>query len=83
MPQPPVVLVVGSLHHDIMIETAHLPLVDETAVGRRWFPKFGGKGGNQAVAAARAGAKVTFIGAHGADEFGRDAKAGLRRERWA
>lgn len=40
----------------------------------------GGKGANQTLAAARAGAKVTFIGAHGADDFGRDAKAGLRRE---
>lgn len=40
----------------------------------------GGKGANQAVAAARAGARVTFVGAHGDDEFGRAAKAALRAE---
>jgi ribokinase len=40
----------------------------------------GGKGANQAVAAVRAGAHVTFVGAHGEDDFGRVAKAALRRE---
>jgi ribokinase len=70
LPQPPVVLVVGSLHHDIMIETDHLPRVDETAVGRRWYPKFGGKGGNQAVAAGAAGVRARMFGAVGKDDFG-------------
>jgi ribokinase len=70
MSQPPVVLVVGSLHHDIMVETDHLPRADETAVGHRWYPKFGGKGGNQAVAAQRAGAQARMFGAVGADAFG-------------
>jgi ribokinase len=65
-----VVLVVGSLHHDIMIEAPHLPRVDETAVGRRWWPKFGGKGGNQAVAAAAAGVAARMAGAVGRDGFG-------------
>ena len=60
MQSGPVVLVVGSLHHDIMIEADHLPRRDETAVGHRWYPKFGGKGGNQAVAAARAGVAVVM-----------------------
>lgn len=68
--KPPVVLVVGSLHHDIMVEADHLPRVDETAVGRRWYPKFGGKGGNQAVAAQAAGATGRMFGAVGKDGFG-------------
>lgn len=70
MPQPPVVLVVGSLHHDIMVETDRLPRADETAVGHRWYPKFGGKGGNQAVAAQAAGARARMFGAVGVDSFG-------------
>ncbi len=69
-PLMPVVLVVGSLHHDIMVEADHLPRVDETAVGTRWYPKFGGKGGNQAVAAGRAGARSRMVGAVGRDGFG-------------
>lgn len=70
MSPEPVVLVVGSLHHDIMVEADHLPRVDETAVGHRWYPKFGGKGGNQAVAAAAAGAAARMFGAVGCDGFG-------------
>ena len=66
-----IVLVVGSLHHDIVVEADHLPRKDETAVGTRWFPKFGGKGGNQAVSAQRHGASVRMVGAVGADGFGR------------
>jgi ribokinase len=68
--QAPVVLVVGSLHHDIMVEADHLPRVDETAVGTRWYPKFGGKGGNQAVAAGVAGVQARMVGAVGQDGFG-------------
>lgn len=66
----PHVLVAGSLHHDIMVEADRLPARDETAVGRRWYPKFGGKGGNQAVAAARAGVGARMLGAVGDDGFG-------------
>ncbi|NBE07347.1 PfkB family carbohydrate kinase [Paragemmobacter ruber] len=79
MPQPPVVLVVGSLHHDIMVEADHLPRVDETAVGRRWYPKFGGKGGNQAVAARAAGVQARMFGAVGRDAFGDYLLAALDR----
>ncbi|MCZ8153381.1 MAG: PfkB family carbohydrate kinase [Rhodobacteraceae bacterium] len=77
MPASPTVLVAGSLHHDIMIETDHLPRPDETAVGRRWYPKFGGKGGNQAVAAAHAGVAARMFGAVGEDDFGRVLRAAL------
>lgn len=73
----PTVLVVGSLHYDIMVETDHLPRRDETAVGSRWYPKFGGKGGNQAVSCVRQGAKTRFLGAVGPDDFGRFLTAGL------
>ncbi len=73
----PTILVVGSLHYDIMVETDHLPRRDETAIGSRWYPKFGGKGGNQAVSAARQGADVRFLGAVGPDDFGSFLLAGL------
>jgi len=65
------VAVVGSLHLDIMVKGPHLPRLDETVIGSAWRFKCGGKGGNQAAAAARAGARVGFIGAIGDDDFGR------------
>lgn len=74
----PIVLVVGSLHHDILVEADHLPQRDETAVGSRWYPKFGGKGGNQAVAVVRAGAACRMVGAVGADGFGDYLRQGLQ-----
>ncbi len=64
------VAVVGSLHLDIMVAAPRLPGRDETLMGSSWHRKAGGKGGNQAVAAARMGARVAFGGAVGADEFG-------------
>jgi ribokinase len=73
------VLVVGSLHHDIVVEADHLPGKDETAVGRRWYPKFGGKGGNQAVSVCRQGGAARMVGAVGADAFGEALRAGLER----
>lgn len=74
----PTVLTVGSLHYDIMVQADHLPRKDETAVGSRWFPKFGGKGGNQAVAVAQAGAISRMFGAVGDDDFGRFLRASLQ-----
>ena len=64
------VAVVGSLHYDIMLRTPHLPRLGETLIGSDWWWKPGGKGGNQAMAAARHGGTVHMIGALGADEFG-------------
>ena len=64
------VLVVGSLHYDIFVEADHLPRKDETSVGSRWFPKFGGKGGNQAVSAQAQGVPARMVGAVGDDGFG-------------
>ena len=74
------VLVVGSLHYDIMVETPLLPRRDETAVGSRWYPKFGGKGGNQAVAARRQSVPARMAGAVGDDDFGRLLRAHLQSE---
>ena len=64
------VLVVGALHYDIIVEADHLPRRDETAVGTRWYPKFGGKGGNQAVAACGNGVPSRMAGAVGDDTHG-------------
>ena len=73
------VLVVGSLHYDIMVAAPHRPAAGETVQGQRWHPKFGGKGGNQAVAAARAGVPVRMLGAVGDDAFGDFLRESLRR----
>src|SRR3954452_2857959 len=70
-PNKTVVVVVGSLHYDIMVDAPDRPRKGETVAGHAWRPKFGGKGGNQAIAAARAGARVRMAGAVGDDEFGR------------
>lgn len=67
----PVVVVVGSLHYDIMVDAPDRPRKGETVTGHAWRPKFGGKGGNQAIAAAKAGAAVRMAGAVGDDDFGR------------
>ena len=72
------VLTVGSLHYDIIVHADHLPQRDETAVGSRWQPKFGGKGGNQAVAVARAGGVSRLFGAVGDDAFGQFLRDHLR-----
>lgn len=66
----PVVIVVGSLHYDIVVDAPDRPRKGETVAGSAWRPKFGGKGGNQAVAAATAGAQVRMVGAVGDDDFG-------------
>jgi ribokinase len=64
------VFVVGALHLDVIVRAPHLPTLDETVVGDAVNYVFGGKGGNQAVAAARLGAKVHFGGRAGSDAFG-------------
>lgn len=61
---------VGALHLDVVVRAPHLPALDETVTGSGVDYVFGGKGGNQAVAAARMGAQVAFAGRAGADAFG-------------
>ncbi|MFP5076427.1 ribokinase [Rhizobium sp. YIM 134829] len=67
----PRVTVFGSLHYDIAVFGPCRPRKGETVTGSAWHPKSGGKGGNQAVSAARAGARAAMIGAVAEDEFGR------------
>jgi ribokinase len=63
--------VVGALHWDVIVESPRFPQLDETLKGQSVTYRLGGKGGNQALAAARAGASVAFAGRVGADEPGR------------
>ena len=73
----PEVLVVGALHLDVVVDAPHLPALDETVVGSAVAYRFGGKGGNQAVAAARMGARVAMAGRVGRDRFGAQILAAL------
>jgi ribokinase len=80
VPGQPKVVVVGSSNTDLVVRVPNLPGPGETVLGLSFAKNAGGKGANQAVAAARAGAQVTFIGCVGDDEFGRKALAGLARD---
>ena len=62
-----------------MVKAPALPRLDETAVGSSWSRQCGGKGGNQAVQAARAGARTAMIGRVGADDFGQALTGNLAR----
>ena len=64
------ILVAGSLHFDILVAGPRLPQIGETLAGTGWMTKCGGKGGNQAVEAARHGAAAAMVGCIGDDEFG-------------
>ena len=73
------VVVVGSLHYDIMVDAPDRPRKGETVAGLSWSPKFGGKGGNQARAAQSQGVPTAMVGAVGNDDFGGALLAGLDR----
>jgi ribokinase len=74
------VIVVGSVNVDLVISADRLPGPGETVIGGRFARHHGGKGGNQAVAAARLGARTAFVGAVGDDTFGEEARAALAAE---
>ena len=74
------VVVVGSLNVDLVVHAPRLPHPGETLTGDGFATDEGGKGANQAVAAARMGAPVAMIGRVGADDHGRRMLAALQRE---
>jgi ribokinase len=67
------VLVIGSTNTDMTVQTKRFPKEGETVLGNKYSCTLGGKGANQAVAAARLGASVTFVSRIGADSFGQQA----------
>lgn len=74
------VIVVGSVNEDLVARVPRLPRPSETVTGGTFSRHHGGKGANQAVAAARFGASVRFVGAVGDDEMGTAARRALETE---
>lgn len=74
------ILVVGSSNVDMVVTSKRIPLPGETVTGGKFAIIPGGKGANQAVAAARLGAEVTFLSRVGTDAFGDQTIEGFRRE---
>jgi ribokinase len=82
----PRLTVVGSINLDLVVRAERLPRPGETVSGAAFARVAGGKGANQAVAAAKLGAEVALVGSVGRDEFAEKALAGLREagveDRW-
>ena len=74
------ILIIGSSNTDMVIKTDHLPVPGETILGGTFFMAAGGKGANQAVAAARLGGAVTLVCKVGNDIFGNSAKELFKQE---
>lgn len=74
------ITVVGSINIDLVASVAQAPEAGETTMASDYHVHHGGKGGNQAVAAARLGAPVRFVGAVGEDDFGTQLLEGLDSE---
>lgn len=71
--------VIGSISTDFVVTTNRVPKQGETVYGQAFETTFGGKGANQAVAAARLGGQVQMFGCVGGDQFGQETKANLAR----
>lgn len=69
--------VIGSISTDFVVTTNRVPKQGETVYGQAFETTFGGKGANQAVAAARLGGQVKMFGCVGGDQFGEETKANL------
>ena len=76
----PVIVVLGGINMDLVGTTENMPAPGETVFGQSFHTAPGGKGANQAVAAARLGAEVRMVGRVGRDEFGPALLDGMRRE---
>jgi ribokinase len=76
----PTIVVAGSSNTDMVIKTANIPVPGETVLGGTFFMNAGGKGANQAVAAARLGGNIVFICKTGNDIFGKQAKDAFQKE---
>jgi len=76
----PQVVVVGSVNTDMVVKAERIPAVGETVTGGTFLLAPGGKGANQAVAAARLGARVALVAKVGQDMFGDQAVENFRRE---
>jgi ribokinase len=74
------ITVFGSVGMDLLFSLPHLPAVGETVLTPAYTTAMGGKGANQAVAAARDGGRVRFVGSAGADGFGDETRSLLRAE---
>lgn len=74
------ICVVGSLNMDLVTRTPRIPIPGETIIGHEFFTAPGGKGANQAVAAARLGAQVSMVGRVGADDFGQAMRRALTED---
>ncbi|WP_227939540.1 ribokinase [Alkalihalobacillus deserti] len=80
MKRQPIITVVGSINMDMVTLTKKVPVQGETIIGDRFETIPGGKGANQAVAAARLGGNVQFIGRVGDDSFGEQLRQVLKKE---
>lgn len=74
------IVVIGSSNTDMVVRTSHLPAAGETVLGGEFMMNAGGKGANQAVAAARYGERVVFVARVGDDMFGRQTLESMRRD---
>jgi ribokinase len=74
------IIVIGSTNTDMVVRADHIPVPGETILGGTFFMNPGGKGANQAVAAARLGGDVTFICKTGTDIFGKDSSQLFAKE---
>lgn len=74
------IVVIGSLNMDLVTQTEKVPIMGETLTGTAFRTVCGGKGGNQAFAAARLGGNVTMLGCVGSDGFGKELIHSLKEQ---